>query len=113
MLRYKEPNMVRPFVVPMGKFVGFLTLVFSFCLLYLYMPGNASALTPVEWAIFAGWMVLGVVLYIYSLSKNPNKSKEFMDAEVAAIKAHNQQWLKEQGMPSMAYENELRKKAKE
>lgn len=112
-LRYKEPNMVRPFVVPMGKFVGFLTLIFSFGLLYLYMPGNASALTPVEWAIFAGWMVLGVVLYIYSLSKNPNKSKEFMDAEVAAIKAHNQQWLKEQGMPSMAYENELRKKAKE
>lgn len=105
-LRYREPNMVRPFLVPAGKAVGFVTLILSFGLLYLYLPGNASALTPIEWVIFAVWLGAGIILYAYTTIKQPGKSKEFMDAEIDAIKAHNQQWLREQGMPSKAFDNQ-------
>ncbi len=111
-LRFREPNMVRPFVVPAGKVIGFLTVIVCFGLLYLYMPGSASALTPIEWVIFMVWTVGGIMLYAYSLAKNPGKSQAFMDAEIEAIKAHNQQWLREQGMPSRAYENEAKRNAK-
>lgn len=95
-LRYKEPNMVRPFVVPAGRFIGFITLILSMGLLYLYMPGNASALVLIEWMIFIGWMMIGMGLYLYALKKHPNKSKQIMDKEILAIKAYNQQWLTEQ-----------------
>ena len=29
----------------------------------LYLPGSPSALTPVEWSIFGGWMIAGLALY--------------------------------------------------
>lgn len=104
-LRIKEPTtMVRPVVIPAGKVVGVITLIAAGSMIYLYLPGKASALTPVEWQIFAGWIVLGVALYAYALNKYPGKSKAFMDAEIQAVKDKNQQWLKEQGMPSKAFE---------
>lgn len=31
----------------------------------MYLPGSPSALAPVEWAMFAGWMLLG-------LAREPN-----------------------------------------
>ena len=94
-LRYREPNMVRPFRVPAGKLVGMITIVLSFGLLFLYMPGMPSALTGIEWVIFLGWTLFGVLLYLYSMSKNPGRSKEYMDAEIVAVKEMNVQWLKE------------------
>lgn len=97
-LRYREPNMVRPFVVPAGKTVGVVTIILSFGLLILYLPGMPSALTGVEWLIFLVWTVLGIALYLYTSTKNPGKSKNFMDEEIEALKAHNQQWLREQGV---------------
>ncbi|PIE47132.1 MAG: amino acid permease [Gammaproteobacteria bacterium] len=106
-LRFKEPNMVRPFVLPAGKLIGVLTLITSFALLYMYLPGSPAALVPVEWAIFAGWMVLGFVLYVMALAKAPGKCKEFMDEEVNAIKSENQQWLADNGLPtSKAFEHQ-------
>ncbi|PNK59840.1 APC family permease [Psychrobacter sp. FDAARGOS_221] len=93
-LRYREPEMVRPFKVPAGKLIGLVTIILSLGLLVLYMPGMASALTGVEWLIFLGWIVLGLVLYVYSLIKYPGKSKAFMDAEIDAVKKLNVEWLK-------------------
>ncbi len=104
-LRIKEPTtMVRPVKIPMGKLVGVITLIAASSMIYLYLPGSPSALIPVEWAIFAGWVVFGIVLYANALNKFPGKSKAFMDEEIDAIKARNQQWLKEHGMPSKAFE---------
>ncbi|MDO5651431.1 MAG: APC family permease [Moraxella sp.] len=108
-LRFKEPDMVRPFRVPCGKAVGVVTVLVSLGMLYLYLPGSPAALTPVEWLIFGIWSVLGVVLYAYSTLKNPNKSKDFMDAEIRAIKEANQVWLRENGMPSLAIDRQASK----
>ena len=94
-LRYREPEMVRPFKVPAGKLVGIFTIILSLGLLVLYLPGMPSALTGIEWWIFIGWTVLGIILYAVALAKNPGKSKQFMDDEIAALKAHNIEWLKE------------------
>ncbi|MFA9486076.1 APC family permease [Moraxella haemolytica] len=104
-LRIKEPtSMVRPIIIPLGQTVGVIAVICAIAMASLYLPGSASALTPMEWAIFAGWMVLGVVLYIYALNKFPGKSQAFMDEEIHAVKTKNQQWLKEQGIPSRAFE---------
>lgn len=94
-LRYREPDMVRPFRVPAGKLVGIVTIILGFGLLILYMPGMPSALIAIEWWIFFGWTLLGVVLYGYATFKEPGKSKAFMDEELHEIKIMNQEWLKE------------------
>lgn len=97
-LRYREPNMVRPFRVPAGKPIGFLTVILSMGLLVLYLPGMPSALAGIEWWIFLGWTVLGIALYGYATAKQPGKSKAFMDAEIEALKKHNIEWLKENNL---------------
>lgn len=97
-LRYREPNMVRPFKVPAGKPIGVLTIILSLGLLVLYLPGMPSALAGIEWWIFLGWTVLGIVLYGYATAKQPGKSKAFMDAEIEALKKHNIEWLKENNL---------------
>lgn len=109
-LRFKEPQMVRPFKVPFAKMVGVITLIVSFSLLYLYLPGSPAALTPVEWLIFSVWCLIGALLYAHATIKNPGKSKAFMDAEIRAIKEANQIWLRENGMPSLALERQASKR---
>ncbi len=94
-LRYREPDMVRPFKVPAGKLVGIVTVVLSFGLLVLYMPGMPSALIPVEWWIFLGWTVLGVALFGYAKSKYPGQSEAIMAEELRELKIVNQLWLKD------------------
>ncbi|MES1965083.1 APC family permease [Psychrobacter sp. AH5] len=94
-LRYREPDMVRPFRVPAGKLVGIVTIVLSFGLLVLYMPGMPSALIPVEWWIFFGWTVLGVILFGYAKSKYPGQSEAIMAEELLQLKVVNQLWLKD------------------
>ena len=62
-LRYREPDMVRPFRVPAGKLVGMFTIVLGIGLLILYMPGMPSALSAIERWIFCGWTALAIGLY--------------------------------------------------
>ena len=62
-LRKNEPHMPRPFKVPFGKYVGVLAFLSSLGLLYLYLPGNASALNAIEWSIVGCWLLLGLLLY--------------------------------------------------
>jgi len=65
-LRRKEPNMERPFKVPAGMLVGSIALIASVAMIGLYMPGSPSALLPVEWLVFGGWMLLGLGMYVWS-----------------------------------------------
>ncbi|MDO4222559.1 MAG: amino acid permease [Acinetobacter sp.] len=104
-LRFKEPtSMVRPFVIPAGKWVGAITFILCLGLIYLYLPNSPAALTAIEWSICAVWLLIGLALYGYTLYTMPGQSKAFMDEEIKAIKERNQQWLREQGMPSKAFE---------
>jgi APA family basic amino acid/polyamine antiporter len=65
-LRRKEPTMKRPFKVPAGMLVGSIALLGSAAMISLYMPGSPSALLPVEWLVFAAWMLLGLGMYAWS-----------------------------------------------
>lgn len=94
-LRYREPDMVRPFRIPAGKLVGVITIILGLCLLVLYMPGMPSALIAIEWWIFLGWTVLGIVLYSYARIKYPGISEAIMNEELRELKIVNQLWLKE------------------
>ncbi len=94
-LRYREPDMVRPFKIPAGKLVGMVTIALSIGMLMLYMPGMPSALTPIEWWIFFGWTVLGIVLYGYARVKYPGISEAIMAEELRELKIVNQLWLKD------------------
>ena len=94
-LRYREPDMVRPFRIPAGKLVGMVTIALSFGILMLYMPGMPSALTAIEWWIFFGWTVLGIALYGYARVKYPGISESIMAEELRELKIVNQLWLKD------------------
>ncbi len=66
-LRVREPDMPRPFKVSNGKLCGTLAIILSFGMACLYLPGSPAALSVAEWTIFAGWAVLGIVLYVHAL----------------------------------------------
>ena len=59
--------MPRPFKVSNGKLCGTLAIILSFGMACLYLPGSPAALSVAEWTIFAGWAVLGIVLYVHAL----------------------------------------------
>lgn len=66
-LRKREPDMPRPFLVPYGNFVGYAALVLSFGIVLLYMPFSPAALVwPYEWAIVGIWVILGAGCYLWS-----------------------------------------------
>ncbi|MFC3284057.1 APC family permease [Litchfieldella rifensis] len=68
-LRQREPQLPRPFKVPYGKPVGVVAVILSLGMMALYMPGSPAALAPVEWAIFAGWMLLGLAMYAWARAR--------------------------------------------
>lgn len=68
-LRYKEPNMPRPYKIKGGNFVGFIAVIMSLGIAILYMPGMPSALSwPYEWGIIFGWALLGIVFFVWAKS---------------------------------------------
>jgi len=78
-LRYREPDMARPFRVPGGKIVGVIAVILSFALVVLYLPGSPSALIPVEWLIFGLWMAGGAVMYVWSRVRYGVEGAQHMD----------------------------------
>lgn len=72
-LRKSEPDMNRPYKVKNVKLVGGMAVVTTalMCLLYV-VPGN-SQLIMQEWVIVGGWILLGVVFYLYAKAKYRDK----------------------------------------
>lgn len=65
-LRIREPQMVRPYKVPKGGWLGGLALMLALGLTGLFLPGSTAALAwPQEWVICLLWSVLGIVLWIF------------------------------------------------
>ncbi|MBB3190536.1 APC family permease [Halomonas cerina] len=69
LLRRREPQMARPFRVRRAKTVGALSVILSLVLIGMYLPGSPSALSAIEWGMFAGWMLLGLALYGWSRAR--------------------------------------------
>lgn len=66
-LRYREPDMERPFKLPGGYLFGVAALLVTLFFIALYLPGAPSALLwPREWMIVIAWIVLGVCLFALS-----------------------------------------------
>lgn len=64
-LRKREPEMERPYVVPNGTFVGYTALVLSVAIATLYFPWSPAALIwPYEWLIIFGWIIIGAVMFV-------------------------------------------------
>ena len=79
-LRYREPDMNRPYEVPMGPVVGIFGLVATAIFIMLYLPGGQSALLwPYEWLIVLSWCVLGFTLYVFSGDRSVETSNEVVD----------------------------------
>ena len=70
-LRYKEPEMKRPYKVKCGKVVGVLAIIFSgfLTLLYIVPVSFGAALVWQEWIVVGTWCLLGVFFFFYSKAK--------------------------------------------
>ncbi len=60
-LRYKKPDMVRPFKVPLGKFGPFLTVAFMAFLMYMYLKETHGAIELIK--ISLSLIVFGIPAY--------------------------------------------------
>jgi len=66
-LRYREPDMPRPYQVKYWKVTGIAAFVLSCAIMMLFMPFSPAALIwPYEWAIVGGWWLVGLVMMVYS-----------------------------------------------
>ena len=63
-LRKKEPDLHRPYLVKHHKFVGVTASCLSGLMVALYLiPASGTSLTQEEWLIVGGWALLGMVFY--------------------------------------------------
>lgn len=84
-LRYREPEMERPFRTPGGVTTGVIAIVLATSVGILYLPGMPAALIwPYEWAIFAGWGIAGVFLIMRIPHVGPGKESHDEMVRVAA-----------------------------
>jgi len=66
-LRYREPDMPRPYKVKYWKVTGIAAFILSCAIMMLFMPFSPAALIwPYEWAIVGGWWLVGLVMMAYS-----------------------------------------------
>ena len=69
-LRKKEPQLERPYKVKRYMVVGLIATVMAAIMVLLYLiPGSGCTLVPQEWAIAAGWVVLGAGMAMYAKRK--------------------------------------------
>lgn len=62
-LRKREPELLRPFKLQYGEWVGALAILLGVGILVLFFPPFDSALGRPEWIIVGLWSSVGVVLY--------------------------------------------------
>ncbi|MGP4105782.1 APC family permease [Virgibacillus sp. L01] len=86
-LRKKSPEMKRPFRLRGGTTIGWIAVVMSGGITILYMPGMPSALIwPYEWVIVGAWVILGIILYKFSIVKYGKAySDEHMKKEIDRV----------------------------
>ena len=65
-LRKSEPNMNRPYKVKNAKIVGGMAVLTTAIMCSLYILPGESQLIMEEWIIVGGWILLGIVFYIYA-----------------------------------------------
>ena len=62
-LRDTMPEIRRPYTVPFGKVIGWISVVFCAAYLFLYTPWGPSGLLPIEWAGIAVIAVIALIVY--------------------------------------------------
>jgi amino acid transporter len=66
-LRYREPDMPRPYKVKHWKVTGIAAFVLSCAILMLFMPFSPAALVwPYEWLIVGGWWLVGLIMMAWT-----------------------------------------------
>ena len=90
-LRKKEPKMVRPFYLKGGSIIGWLAIIMGLGIGVLYMPGMPSALIwPYEWIIIIIWVILGIVFYKMTMTKESTKyTDEHLNREISSVIKHH------------------------
>ena len=85
-LRYKEPEMKRPYKVKCGKVVGVLAIIFSgfLTLLYIVPVSFGAALVWQEWIVVGTWFLLGVFFFFYSKAKYSEEFGRHVDVALDA-----------------------------
>lgn len=78
MLRFKEPDMERPYKVKHGKFIGIMAIILAGFMTSLYIIPQSifsfgAGLAWQEWIVVGIWIALGVVFYFYSKAKYGEK----------------------------------------
>jgi amino acid transporter len=85
-LRKKFPDLHRPFKVPGGILLGVVGIIGSLCILaFMVVPVSPVALVwPLEWGIFLGFVILGILFWILSSksrNKVPKKERDYLILE--------------------------------
>lgn len=84
-LRKKEPELERPFKVKKAPMlVGIIAVGVALFMATLYIPLYSPApLTPIEWCLVGGWIILGIILFIVNkFSANGKMSKEEIEYQM-------------------------------
>ncbi|MFI3177909.1 MAG: APC family permease [Eubacteriales bacterium] len=81
-LRYKEPDMPRPYVVKHFKFVGAAAIILTFFMVMMYViPNSGATLVAQEWIMVGGWIIIGVIFYIGCKMKYKEEFASHVDVE--------------------------------
>lgn len=75
-MRFRFPNMERPYKIKYGKLVGIIAVIVSLFFITLYLPIGSSSLETVEWVIVFSWVLLGLTAYLISLKDKKKLSEE-------------------------------------
>ena len=63
--------------------MGWAALLLSLGLIVLYMPGSPAALVwPFEWLMLGGWVLLGVVSYVWARAVYGDNSYRIIQQEL-------------------------------
>ena len=86
-LRFREPDMIRPYKVKCGKIIGGIAILLSGFMMLLYFPGMPSGLVKEELIMVGAWTVL--VIIFYSIAKL--KYSDFGVHEIINIEGHEEE----------------------
>lgn len=86
-LRFREPDMIRPYKVKCGKIIGGIAVLLSGFMMLLYLPGMPSGLVKEELIMVGAWTVLGIIFY--SIAKL--KYSDFGVHEIINIEGHEEE----------------------